>query len=165
MKKIKFWVGFCCLLALITFVRISSAQSETTEVASLKQQFKAELRSLRAELLQQGIEFQAWKIKQLERELQRLKLERERLEETEQNIRRQLANVEQSIAAGASGEQEGMKAELNGTHLPGARSKTQPLVEQETELQRQLEQEQQQLQSLQTKLKQLKVESGVEPRR
>lgn len=164
MKKIKFGVGFCCLLALITFVKISSAQSDPTDVAALKQQFKSEIGSLRAELLQQGIEFQEWKIKQLERELQSIKTERERLGETEMNIRRRLADIEQSIAAGASGEQEGMKTELNGTHLQGVRNKTQPLVEQETELQKQLEQEQQQLQVLQTKLKQLK-EYAVDSKR
>ena len=61
---------------------------------------------------------------------------------------------------GASDEQEGMKAELNGTQLQSLRSKMQPLVEQETELLKQRMQEQEQLQSLQTKLKQLKAESG-----
>ena len=161
MKKIKFWVGACCLLALVTLVQISRAQSEPTDVIALKQQFTAEIKSLRVELLQQGISFQEWKIKQLERDLQRLKSERERWEETEMNLRRQLANVEQSIAAGASDEQEGMKAELNSTHLRGVRNKTQPLVEQETELHKQLEQERQQLEALQTKLKQLKAESEV----
>lgn len=161
MKKIKFGIGCCCLLALITLVKISNAQSEPTEFVVLKQQITI----LRAELLQQGIDFQEYKIKQLARELQRLKPERERLEETEQNLRRRIADVEQSIAADASGEQEGMKAELNGTHLQGIRNKTQPLVEQETELLRQLAQEQEQLQALQTKLKQLKAASGDETRR
>lgn len=161
MKKIKFGIGFCCLLALITLVKISSAQSAPTDVTALTQQ----LTSLRAELLQQGIDFQEYKIKQLGRELQRLKIERELLEASEQNVRRQLAAVEQSLASEASSEQEGMKAELNGTHLQGVRNKTQPLMEQETELLRQLAQEQEQLQVLQTKLKRLKIESGVEPRR
>lgn len=161
MKKIQLGVGCCCLLALITLVKISNAQSEPTEFVALKQQITI----LRAELLQQGIDFQEYKIKQLARELQRLKPERERLEETEQNLRRRLADVEQSIAADASGEQEGMKAELNGTHLQGIRNKTQPLVEQETELLRQLAQEQEHLQALQTKLRQLKAASGGETRR
>ncbi len=107
--------------------------------------------------MQQGIDFQEYKIKQLERELQRIKPERERWEETERNLRHRLADVEQNIAAGASDEQEGMKAELNGTHLQGVRNKSQPLVEQETELHKQLDQERQQLQALQTKLKQLKL--------
>lgn len=161
MKKFKFGVGFCCLLALITLVRISSAQSEPTEFAALKQQ----LANLRVDLLQQGIEFQEYKIKQLSRELQQLKVERGRLDESEQTLRRRLAEVEQSLTSDPSGEQEGMKAELNGSHLQGIRSKNQPLIEQESELLRQLAQEQEQLQVLQTKLKRLKIESGVEPRR
>ena len=156
MKRVKFWVGAACLLALVTLVKISPAQSETTDVAALRQQLTTEVRSLRTDLLRQGIDFQEWKIKQLTRELQRLKTERERWEETEMSLRRQIANVEQNLATGASDEQEGMKAELNGTHLRGVRNKSQPLVEQEAELHKQLEQEQQQLLALQTKLKKLR---------
>ncbi len=153
MKKFQLGVGFCCLLALLTLANISSAQSEPTEFAALKQQ----LTSLRTDLLQQGIDFQEYKIKQLSRELQQLKVERGRLDESEQTLRRRLAEVEQSLASNPSGEQEGMKAELNGSHLQGIRSKAQPLIEQESELLRQLAQEQEQLQSLQTKLRQLKA--------
>lgn len=162
MQKIKFGIAICSLLGLITFVRMSSAQSESPDVASVKQQFTAEIRSLRTEILQQGIEFQEWKVKQLTRDLQRIKSEREQLDEAAQNIRRQIANIDQSIAAGASSEQEGMKAKLNGTQLQGVQNKSLPLVEQESEVYRQLEEERQHLQALQAKLKSLKGE-GLSP--
>jgi chromosome segregation ATPase len=164
MKKMNFFLAICCALALVTFVKISSAQSEITDLTALKQHLGTELKSLRTELLQQSIEFQEYKIKQLERELQRLKTERDQLDETEMKIRRQLTQVEQSIAAGSSDEQEGMKAELNGPLLESVRRKTQPLGEQETELLKQLAHEQNQLQSLQTKLKQLNSKQGIESR-
>lgn len=156
MKKITCWVSFCCVLAIITLVKISSAQSTTTDITTLQQQLNAEIKNLRVEVLQQGIAFQEWKINQLEREFQRIKSERERWEESEQTIRRQIAEVEQSIAAGGGGEQEGMKTKLTGTRLRDVQTKNQPLLEQETELQKQLAQERQQLQLLQNKLKQVK---------
>jgi chromosome segregation ATPase len=168
MKRIKFWTIFCCLLTLAGFVRFSSAQnsvapSTTTDVTALRQQFKTELTSLRTEMLQQGIDFQEWKIKQLERESQRLNAERGQLEEAEQSLLRQLAAVEQSLQqsdAPSNSEHEGMKNKLNGTHLQGIRNKRQPLDQQWGELQAQLQQEHQQLQTLQKKLAQLKAESA-----
>ena len=155
MKRVKFWAGLGCLLTLVglgtfTSAQNGAAQNAASDITLLRQQFKTELTSLRAEMLQQGIEFQEWKIKLLERELQRTKNEQGRLEDAEQTITRQVALVEQSLESGtqgegrATGEQEGMKAELNGTHLQSIRSKRQPIDEQRAELQTQLQQEQQQ---------------------
>ena len=81
--KIKLWTGICFLLVFLTLIGASSAQkntlpSEASELSIMRGQFKKELRSVRVEMLQQGVAFQDWKIKQIDREIQRLRLERER---------------------------------------------------------------------------------------
>lgn len=171
--KTKLWAGLICLLAFITLINFSgaqiiSAQSEPIDLATIQSQFKTELRSVREEMLQQGIAFQEWKIKQLERELRHLTIERGQLAESEQVILRQLSEVEKSIepsvqSEGQSfGEQEGMKAELSGSRLQGVRTRQKPLQEQEDALQSQLHEERQQLQSLIDKLSQLRAERRAE---
>jgi chromosome segregation ATPase len=192
MKVNKVWAGLACLLALAALVRLSgapvgAAQGEAETLAALRQQFQVELTGLRAEMLQQGVEFQEWKIRQLERELRRVEADDRGLEESEQSVLRQLAEVEQSIAQSAAagagqsaeprgepsaggearalGEQEGARAELGGTHLRGVRAKRQPLAEQAAEIRAQIRDEEQRLQELRRKLQQLKAEGATAPGR
>jgi chromosome segregation ATPase len=180
MRGIRLWALLACLLALAALMKLSgaevgAAQGEAEAVAALRAQFTRELTGVRAEMLQQGVEFQEWKIRQLERELERVETDDRRLEEAEQGILRQLAEVEQSIPprgepsagpeARALGEQEGAKAELSGTHLKGVQSRRQPLAEQASEIRAQLREEQQRLQEMRKKLRQLKGEGAAEPGR
>lgn len=175
MNKIQLWAEGGCLLTLIVFAVVSGAQpgaarTEQSDVAELRQQFKAELTGLRVELLEQGLEFQRWKIAQLDRELQRVEAETRQLDEAEQGIFRQLAEVEQSIepAAGESethGEQTGMKAQLTGPRLRGVQTKRQPLLAQADDLRGQLRQEREHEQELVKKLTQLKSATATDPGR
>jgi chromosome segregation ATPase len=192
MKRNKVWVALACLLALAALVGLSGAavgtaqgrpEGEAETLAAVRTQFKAEVAGLRAEMLQQGVEFQEWKIKQLERELRRVEADDRGLEEAEQSVLRQIAEVEQGIAqspaqggeprsepspegeARALGEQEGARAELRGTHLKGVQSKRQPLAEQAAEIRAQIRDEEQRLQELRKRLQQLKAEGAVAPGR
>ncbi|MFN7928387.1 MAG: hypothetical protein U0Y68_10650 [Blastocatellia bacterium] len=165
MKKASCWLLLCCLLAVVILVPFSRAQNGATqnispEVTALRQQFQAEIRNLRAEMLQQGITLPEWKIRQLAREIQRLQPERAQLAEAELRIQRQLAALEQTLPQDETrAEHEGLKTKLSGPQLQSLREKRQPLDEQWAELQTQLQQEQQELQSLQKKLQQLHAES------
>lgn len=173
MRTINLWLGLGCLLTLAGATALPGAApgkttDELPEVKVLRQQFHSELTGLRAELLEQGLEFQRWKINQLERELQRLEPDLRRLEETEQELRRHLADIEQNLEPSSSsegralGEQAGMKAELSNRQLNTVQKKQQLLLEQITELQRQLQHEQKREQELRNKLRQVKATNAEE---
>lgn len=73
-------------------------------------QISAELKVLRLEVLQQGIELQSWKIEQAERELSPILKEQELLKEEEDLIRQQLTELEHS-AESPTATQENMVTE------------------------------------------------------
>ena len=157
-----------CLLVLAVMAVVTKAQTaprpEAERLETVKKQFAAELRELKIELLQQGIEFQEWKIKHLERDLQQLQTEQLRLGEQERTFNQQDAELEQNISNAPPvtegvGELQVMKDDLTGKRMKDLQAKQQPLFQQEAELREQLKQEQVRLDELLKKVQKLKAES------
>ncbi len=120
-----------CLLSLGAFAQTARAQTvvnESENITALRRQFESELRKLRLELLQQSLEFQQWKIKQLERDAHQAGLEQQRILHEENSLQQELTELSQQLnsspgaGSGQTGELEAMKKELNDQELPRLRA-------------------------------------------
>ena len=156
------------LLAFVTMAGWADGQvpnqSAESQAAQL-QQISAELRRLKLEVIQQAIEFQNWKIMRLERELQPIQNERQRLGEQEQAITQLGAELNNHAGNAtpvqdAVGEIEAIRAAFIEKGLKELSLKQQLAAQRETELSEQLEQERQRLQELVERGKQLRVVAG-----
>jgi hypothetical protein len=159
-----------CLFSFVTSEELVQAQtiaprSEAASQATEREQFTAELKKLRSEVLQIGIEFQSWKIKQLERELQQVLREQDHLTQQENAIQQRIAELTEQAETslpteeGAVGEAEVVKNGLIEKGLNEVQTRRQPLTERAAELTRQLNQEGIRLQELINKTKQLQAEN------
>jgi hypothetical protein len=158
MKRLMMTIAFVTLTIAAT-TRLAHAQTvapstDAENLAALHKQFTAELKKLRLEVLQQGIEFQEWKIKQLERELQQVVDKRQRLEEESHVIHQQLAELEDPASnsthaeAGQVSELDAIKANLIGEGQEKLLAARQAIAQQEADLTGLLKQEQARLQGL-----------------
>jgi peptidoglycan hydrolase CwlO-like protein len=156
------------LLTLAAFARAAQAQtitpaSETESVSELRRQFTSELRKLRLDLVQQGLEFQQWKIKQLERDLQQASAEQQRLLQEENSLQQEFTELTKQLNNSNSepaqtGETEAMKTDLNERELARLRA-LRPSVEQRAfELTEQLRREETRQRDLQQQAKRLQTE-------
>jgi GTPase involved in cell partitioning and DNA repair len=128
----------------------ATTTAQTTDVDKLTA-LQTEVRKLRVELLQQRIEFQQWKIAQLESDLKRVREEREKAEAEERA-------VQQAIAEARTDEQEEIvspKTELIETSLKQAQARQAAGQQHEMELQEKLAREQSVLQQLAARAKQM----------
>jgi hypothetical protein len=154
----KRWITTAIIVGIFGFSTLAfPAQAQTPHQsadgqAALLKQLTAELQQLRMEVIQQAIEFQNWKIKQLERELLPIRNERQRLGEQEQAIRQLTAEIDaqaggaSSVPEGGISEQQTIKAVYPEKELKDLSTKQQLITEREAELTQQLEQEQNRLQ-------------------
>jgi chromosome segregation ATPase len=151
------------ILAVLGLIAVAGAARphasvDQPEVASLRQ-LSEEMKRLRLEVVRQGIEFQEWKVKQLERELQPLLGEQQRLEEQERLIQQRIAELNQQSSEVAKadevGEEESARNELTEKALKRLQEKRQPAGERSAELSEQLKREQQRLRELVQKARQL----------
>lgn len=162
-------VSVLCLLTLCataglaqTRTAVSTPEADNPTIAF--KQLMAELKRLRLEVLQQGIEFQQWKIKQIESELQPMQREQDHLTQQETAIRQQIAEIDQHAASSTptgtapGSEIETIKTELAEKGLPAIHSKREPITERVSELTRQLNQEEARLYDLLNKAKKLRTE-------
>jgi hypothetical protein len=142
------WPLIYCVIALLCGAATAAAQTpETDKIIALQ----TEVRKLRLELVQQRIEFQQWKIAQLESDLKRVREEREKAEAEERA-------VQQAIAEARTDEQEEIvspKTELIETSLKQAQARQAAGQHRETELQEKLAREQSVLQQLAARAKQM----------
>jgi hypothetical protein len=128
----------------------ATTTAQTTDVDQLTA-LQTEVRKLRLELVQQRIEFQQWKIAQLESDLKRVREEREQAEAEERA-------VQQAIAEARTDEPEEIvspKTELIETSLKQVQARQTVGQQRETELQEKLAREQTILQQLAARAKQL----------
>lgn len=151
------------LFAFIILIQI--AQSQPITPANWENpvaEVQAELKALRLELLQQRIEFQEWKIKQLDGDLQCILKEQQQFQEHAQAISRQIAELDAQAAEplvsqrDTIDERQAMKTALRDEEMRHIQAQLQPLSERAAELHRQLNQEQLVLQELLEKAKALK---------
>jgi hypothetical protein len=156
-----------CLLALGAFAQVTHAQTvanESENITALRRQFESELRKLRLELLQQSLEFQQWKIKQLERDAQQAALEQQRLLHEENSLQQALAELLQQLSnlptagSGQTGELEAMKVELNDRELPRLRAMRPAIDQRVSELTDALRREEIRQRDLQKQANRLKSE-------
>jgi len=156
-----------CLLALGAFAQTPHAQTvanESENVTALRRQFESELRKLRLELLQQGLEFQQWKIKQLERDAQQAALEQQRLLHEENSLQQELAELSRQLddspnaGSAQTSELEAMKTELNDQELPRLRARRPAIDQRVSELNDELRREEIRLRDLQKQANRLKSE-------
>jgi hypothetical protein len=157
------------LLVLQAFAETAQAQTaasanETESVAALRREFAAELRKLRLELVQQCLEFQQWKIRQLERDLEQVNSEQQRLVLEENSLRQEIAELAKQLSNMPNSEPEqtsgleAVKTQLNERELPRLQA-ARPAVEQRVfELTEQLRREETRQRDLQQQAKRLQTE-------
>ncbi|HEX4947532.1 MAG TPA: hypothetical protein VFZ34_12760 [Blastocatellia bacterium] len=141
------------LLVMFCVVVAVSATAQPVKPDALTA-LQTEVRQLRRELVQQRIEFQQWKIEQLETALRAAKDERNTLESEERAVHQAL--TEPGSAEGD--EATNFRAELTENTLRKLQTRQAAAQQRETELQEKLTREQTILQSLEKRLRQVKTE-------
>ncbi len=134
---------FCVVVAM-------SATAQTPEADKLAA-LQTEVRQLRLELIQQRIEFQQWKIDQIETALKEVKDERAKLETEERAVQQALTET----SANEGDETATFRAELTETTLKKLQAQQTSGQQRESELQQQLTREQSVWQALMKRAKQL----------
>ena len=150
------------LLSIATSARTASAPDADDQAVRFTQ-MAAEIKRLRSEIIEQALEFQAWKLRQLERELLSTQSELQHLREMESNVQQQIAELEQhtshDLSSGAErvGEMEIIKAAYTEDSLKPIQLKQQPLADREAELREEISREKTRQQELQQKARQLRA--------
>lgn len=152
MKPFTIAIAGFCLFALTTAGRAQSSTSvkpaspdaEATVQSDANRQLIAEIQQLRLELLRQCIEFQQWKLNQIERELHLAQSEQQRLISEERQTQQELNEVSVPI----TGEGELLKAALTGDHRQKRLAHLQSVDQQVDELSERLRQEEGRLRQL-----------------
>lgn len=153
------------LLALLLLSATAAAQNAPAadDRAAQLRQMAAEIKQLRLEIVEQASEFQAWKLKQLERELLVIQSELQRLRELEGNLQQRLvalaqhANHDPASGAEPLSELAIVKATHTEDGLKPIQLKQQPLAEREAELKEEISREKMRLQELQQKAEKLRA--------
>jgi hypothetical protein len=135
---------FFCIVATV------SAVAQTTNPDKLVA-LQTEVRQLRLELIQQRIEFQQWKIEQIEAALKEAKDERAKLEIEERAVQQALSET----SANEGDETASFRAELTENTLKKLQSQQASGQQRESELQQKLAQEQGVWQALVKRAKQV----------
>lgn len=137
---------FFCVVAMV------SAKAQTTEADKLTA-LQTEVRRLQLELIQQRIEFQQWKIEQLETALKDAKEVRETLEAEERAAHQALNDA----SATDGDETASYRTELSEITLKKLRVQQTSAQQRESDLQQKLLQEQTSLQELTKRQQQLRA--------
>lgn len=146
MKQPFFLLVFFCIVA------VTAAVAQPTKPDPLAT-LQTEVRQLRLELIQQRIEFQQWKIEQLEAILRAIKDERVKLESEERAVHQALTEP----GAAEGDETTNYRTELSETALRKVQTRLTTEQQRETEWQEKLTREQSTLQTLMKRLQQLKA--------
>ena len=149
------------LMLLTSFTLLALTQSAVraqNNNADPNAALRQEVRQLKLELLQQGIEFQTWKIQQLEKELTRVQEKKQRLETQERSVQQRIVELNTIPAAGGEGgETAEIKDHLSQKRMKQISEAQDPIVQQETELLNQLQQERNRLTQLQLRAKRIRA--------
>jgi len=149
MKLASTVMGLFCLALL--WVIPGQAQTPVQEPLPNPQKLVAEIRQLRLELLRQKLEFQAWKTREIERELQQAQAEQQQLEEEERRLQEEWAAL--SLATEGQAEVETLKTEISGERLQRLRARQQPVSDRVAELNAKFQQEETRLKQFMRQLK------------
>ena len=141
------WLFPLLFCLLVTFSPAAAQTMNPDNFVALQ----SEVRQLRLELIQQRIEFQQWKIAQLESAIKEVKDEREKLEAEDRAVHQALTEV----SANEGDETAAYRAELTETTLKKLQSQQVSGQQRESELQQKLAREQTILQALEKRAKQL----------
>lgn len=142
----------CALwLALASAAAAQTQVSETPQQAAVNRQLLTEIKTLRRELLQQSIEFQQWKLEQINRALQQAQTEQQRIFHEGQWLQQEINEL--SAASDGKNEVEAIRNELTGERMQKQRARQQTLDERVTMLTEQAQQEEKRLRQLTDKLK------------
>lgn len=142
------------LLLLFCAVAAISASAQPTNPDQFTA-LQSEVRQLRRELVQQRIEFQQWKIEQLETALKEVKEQRETLEAEERAVQQALTDT----SAMDGDETATFRTELIETTLKKLRAQQAAEQQRESELQQKLAREQTVLQDFTKRLQSLRAGS------
>lgn len=112
MKRPGIIFAFALGLALTLGAQAQTPTGETQQQAAVNRQLLVEIKSLRRELLQQAVEFQQWKLDQINRELQQVQTEQHRLSLEEQLVQQEINELAE--ASNGQSELETLRNELNG---------------------------------------------------
>lgn len=134
------------MICAIASVSVVAQSNDADKINALQ----IEVRTLRLELIQQRIEFQRWKIEQLETALKEAKETREKLEAEERTTHQALTETEGDEAAN-------YRTELSEYTLKKLQSQQTAAQLRESELQQILTREQTVLQDLMKRRQQLKI--------
>jgi len=151
MKRLMLTALACYLCALTTLAQ--------EPVAPDLRQLTAEVHKLRAELLQQQLEFQEWKLNQLARELQQLRAEQQRWADEERSLEQELAALDGAAAPTAPDAVSEAQAQrtATGARTQRPRARQGPLQERLAELTAQWQQEETRRQQLAQQAERLKT--------
>ena len=159
-KTLTFLLPLIILMALVVTTSAQSLLPPAEDATALLKECRKEIEKLRLEVLQQGIEFQAWKIRQLEKEALRVQQQRANLDEQDQLLRQQLAGLDavsgDSSAADQAGELQAIKTELSDNRRKQLDEERGGIAKLESEVAEQLRLEKNRLQELLIRAKKLR---------
>ena len=143
---------FCAVWFAFTLgAQAQTPASEAAQQAALNRQLLVEIRSLKRELLQQAVEFQQWKLDQINRELQKAQTEQQRLAYEGQLLQQEINEL--TVASDGQSEIETLRTELTGERTQSFLNRQQPIVERVSILAEQSQKEEKRLRQLTDKLK------------
>ena len=161
MKRAMAFIAAAAICIVVTIgesnAQVKPTATDTEDLAALVRQSRQEIRKLRLEILQQGIEFQCWKINLLEKESAQVQQELDQLKEQEQRVHQQRANLSDPVA-NPSGEADELRKDFPGNRLKAINEKQQSLEQREMELRNQLTEEKNKLQELLMKEKKIRTD-------
>ncbi len=146
-------ITLCCTL-WFAFALVAQAQTpagEAQQQAAINRQLLGEIKTLRRELLQQAIEFQQWKLDQINRELQLAQTEQQRVFREGQLLQQEINEL--AAASDSSNEIETLRSELSGERTQKWQRRQQPLDDRVGVLTEQARKEEKRLRQLTDKLK------------
>ena len=146
-------IALCCALwlALALNAEAQTPVGEAQQQATLNRQLLVEIKTLRRELLQQAVEFQQWKLDQINRELQQVQTEQQRLFQEGQLLQQEINEL--AAASNGQNEIEALRSELSGERTQKLQRRQQPLDERVSVLAEQARKEEKRLRQLTDKLK------------
>jgi len=146
-------IALLCVLwlALALSAQAQTPVSESQQQAALNRQLLAEIKFLRRELLEQAIEFQRWKLEQINRELEKAQTEQAQLLHQEQLLQQELNEL--AVVSDNNNELEALRTELAGEQSQKLRRLQQPVGERVNTLTVQAQKEEKRLVQLTDKMK------------
>lgn len=151
MKRLIITFFFILWFAFALVAQAQTPAGEAQQQAAINRQLLSEIKTLRRELLQQAVEFQQWKLDQINRELQQAQTEQQRLFQEGQLLQQEINEL--AAASDGQNEIETLRSDLSGERTQKLQRRQQPLDERVDVLTEQARKEEKHLRQLTDKLK------------